>query len=161
MKLPYLTIHAEQRWDERFSGDLWEAFKRSVPFGGQKGKDKALLDMESGAVFIITPDYSIKTVLTKHQYLVNIQSIHGRDIQFQIDPPKPPPKPEEKRYSKEELDRLAREHIEKYGPSYCKNNRKKFNKELRELGIGDNSKNKAIYHEYLFKYIRAHHVLNA
>lgn len=69
---PYLTAHARERFDERFSGkDIQAEFAAAVPYGPTFGNSAYLLS-PCGAVFAISRN-AVATVLTKSQAMANIQ----------------------------------------------------------------------------------------
>jgi hypothetical protein len=70
-------------------------------------------------------------------------------------------KPTAKLYTNQQLEQYAKEHVDRYGASYSKSNRKSFNAELRLLGIPEDSSDREIYKEFLFKYIRQKNAVNA
>lgn len=152
MKRPYLTGHAADRWRERFEGDIWAAFDRAVPFGGQRRGDRSLLDAETGAVFIVTADNAIRTVLTKEQSYVNIQA-YGSGKTFHLSFQPEPPKRKSQKEVDRELSELAKTHIKIYGFKIGKGARKKINQALFERGMALNSRDWTKYYEFLHKYV--------
>lgn len=67
-----VSSHAIERWTERFGGCMEESLSRAVPFGAQRGTDKLLRD--GSAVFVVSKDGYVKTVLTIDQAYANMQS---------------------------------------------------------------------------------------
>jgi len=69
------TDHALQRWQERFgSQSIHAALAEAVPYGGNQRKgNRLLISPTLGAVFCVTPDNVIRTVLTEAQAIANMQ----------------------------------------------------------------------------------------
>lgn len=62
-------------WDDRFAEyDIKDAINRSVLFGGQLGTDSLYHDSVSNAVFVVTKDGWVKTVLTYDMAIANMMA---------------------------------------------------------------------------------------
>lgn len=125
--MPRLTQHARDRWQERFGEyNLEKEFSQAIPFGGQYHDDQSLL-APCGAVFIVSPSQSIKTVLTREQALGNIQSrmpVH-RQHQSTLAPQLPAAA------TRISLEELAAEHAQRF-PN--RDYRRVRNRELQTAG---------------------------
>lgn len=67
-----ISYHARKRWAERFKGRMEDSLARAVPFGAQRGSDSLL--RSDNAVFVVSRDGVVKTVLSLNQAYANMQS---------------------------------------------------------------------------------------
>ena len=139
----FITGHAKDRWAERFPDyDIEAELAQAIPFGGQRHGDSSLLS-PCEAVFIVTRDKVVRTVLTREQAMANMHmgtaSMHR--AQPIITSANVPPDC----LDTVKLKQIAEEHAVRF-PNY--DGRKTRHRELRDLGFDTSN------HKYFETYQR-------
>lgn len=131
---PKITIHANQRWAERFQRfNLDNELAAAVPFGAQREGGVCLLS-PCGAAFMVTSDGVVTTILERNQAIANNRALAHCDFSRPVGSVAPLTRESRIR----QLEDIAAEHAAQGTPPLSPMGRKARFADLRQRGFDMN-----------------------